>query len=77
MKVFKSQIENNSIYLVCEDSSGNVYQTKILVQSDAEYYALLGRLKMRPDEKVMLNNNITTASLVFVTLLRRVTNRAK
>jgi len=77
MKVFKSQIENDSIFLICEDSSGNVYQPKIQVKTEAEYNALLGRLKMHADEKVMLNNNITTANMVFITLLRRITNRIK
>ncbi len=77
MKVFKSQIENDSIYLACEDSSGNVYQPKIHVKTEAEYIALLARLKMHPDDKVMLNNNITIARTVFMTLLRRLSNRAK
>jgi len=77
MKVFKSLFENTSIFLVCEDSSGNVYQSKTLINNDADYMALLGRLKMHPDEKVMLNDNITTARMVFITLARRIANRAK
>lgn len=77
MKVFKSLIENASIFLVCEDSSGNVYQSKILISSEADYSAMLGRLKMRLDEKVMLDNNLTTADMVFVSLSRRIANRIK
>ena len=77
MKVFKSQIENDSIFLAVEDSSGNVYQSKIHIPNEAEYKALLGRLKIHTDEKVMLNNNITTADLIFITLVRRIANRLK
>lgn len=77
MKVFKSQIENNDIFLVVEDSSGNVYQSKVQIKTEAEYTALLARLKMHADEKIMLNNNITTANTVFPTLLRRIANRVK
>lgn len=77
MKVFKSQIENDSIFLACEDSSGNVYQPKIQVQNDAEYKTMLGRLKINVAEKVMLNNNITTADMVYMTLSRRIANRLK
>lgn len=75
MKVFKSQIENNSLFLACEDSSGNVYQSKILISNDVDYAAFLARLKIRPDDKVMLDNNITTADMVFVTLARRIASR--
>lgn len=77
MRVFKSLIENSSIFITCEDSSGNVYQSKMLVSNDADFLALLGRLKMNPDDKVMLDDNITTARTVFMTLARRVANRAK
>lgn len=77
MRVFKSLIENSSIFITCEDSSGNVYQSKILVSNDADFLALLGRLKMNPDDKVMLDDNITTARTVFMTLARRIANRAK
>lgn len=77
MKVFKSQIENTSIFLVCEDSSGNVYQSKILISNEADYTALLARLKMRSDDKVMLDNNITTADMVYVSLSRRIASRIK
>lgn len=77
MKVFKSHIENTSIFLTCEDSSGNVYQSKMLISSEAEYVALLARLKMRPDDKVMLDNNITTADMVYVSLSRRMASRIK
>ncbi len=77
MKVFKSHIENTSIFLACEDSSGNVYQSKMLISSEAEYTALLARLKMRPDDKVMLDNNITTADMVYVSLSRRIASRIK
>lgn len=77
MKVFKSQIENTSIFLACEDTSGNVYQSKTLISNAADYLAFLGRLKMHPDDKVMLDNNITTADMVFVTLSRRIASRIK
>lgn len=71
MKVFKSLIENSSIFLACEDSSGNVYQPKTIINDDAGYLAFLARLKMHPDDKVMLNGNITTARAVFITLSRQ------
>jgi hypothetical protein len=77
MKVFKSLIENTSIFLICEDTSGNVYQSKTLVTSEAEYVAMLGRLKMHPDDKVMLNDNITVARVVYTTLARRIADRAR
>lgn len=77
MKVFKSQIENTSIFLACEDASGNVYQSKTLISNEADYLAFLGRLKMHPDDKVMLNNNVTIAGMVFITLSRRIAGRIK